>query len=167
MADAPVPLKSTVVFKMPLEGHDTYPKLDPMPHLSKAQLLQQKRLCMEIHKEHSAIVTQSKVVRIVHHVQHDGIDLAIEPSQGVRRSALDNSEHSVGSCFESSSTLESRSKQSVAIELAHAVAALAFTTCGGYLAIADESGALHLYKIDGTLLLTYPIITDRSDSDRY
>lgn len=166
MADAPVPLKSTVVFEMQLEMQDTHLKLDSMAHISEVQLPQQKKLCMEIHREHSAIVTQPKVVRIMHHVQRDGEDLAI-PSQGVRRSAPDMTECPVGNRHNLASALRSCSNQSVVIEMTHAVVALAFTTCGGYLAIADETGALHFYKIDGKLLLTYPIITDRSKADRY
>lgn len=165
MADAPASLKSTVVFQMQLEQQETYPKLDSIAHLSEIPLLQQKKPCIEIHKEHSAIVTRPKVVRVVQHVQLNGEALAIEPCEDVRRPTPDgNTEHPVARNRES--TLGRCSNESVAIKLAHDVVALTFTTCGSYLAIADESGVLHLYKADGTLLLTHPIITGRDNSDR-
>lgn len=52
------------------------------------------------------------------------------------------------------------------IRLAEQVLDFALSPCGGYVAIADASGSLNVYKSTGDLLFTYPIV-QLGSTDRY
>lgn len=135
----------SVVFELPLELET-----------SGEAVLHQGREWIDVRADKSAVLSNVKLVRIVDHGQHRAAEYQLQGQAGTLVQPCQNRE---------SDPAASESK-SVAITVGHEVACLAFSNCGNYLAIADDSGALHLFRSSGKFLFAYPVV-DSGASDRY
>lgn len=135
----------SVVFELPLEADE----------IAGGAALSQERKWIDARTDKSAVLVSSRVVKIVDHGprhaaenQQSGeqADTQVQPRQDGKTDAAKTSE-----------------SKTVAITMGHEVACLAFSNCGNYLAIADDSGTLHLFKNSGEFLFAYPVISTEAD----
>lgn len=136
----------SVVFELPLE-----------PETSGEAVLHQGREWIDVRADKSAVLANVKLVRIVDHGQHRVAD-----NQQLQGQA----DTLAQPCQSGENDPAASESKSVAITVGHEVACLAFSNCGNYLAIADDSGALHLFRSSGKFLFAYPVV-DSGASDRY
>lgn len=110
---------------------------------------------LDVHAEKSAILVDPKCVRIVHHQrQHSAAE-----TKNQAQKLQDRTDTHLQAQRDLALSDKAGASSDVGIEVEHDVVGLAFSNCGDYLAIADQSGTLFLYKSDGEVLFAYPVVS--------
>ena len=118
----------------------------------------------EVHEKHSSILVDEKCINITWYQQEENS----KTTKKTRRNPLqERNQNEFETNVKENAIRNDEESKNVQIETKSKILCFASSTCGGYLAVADDSGVLHLFKTSsGGIIFSYPIVSNSQTLDK-